>query len=101
MIKGQVQDQAFPVAFKEMEVELLILSARKIVKKKKKKDVRFTQQGGTIRNKDTGQTVMFYEHNGIYFLKLKTSGPNDNTGQLGVVRPGTPCAVTLNLGAAL
>ena len=71
-----------------MEVELPILSARKIVKNKN--DVGFTQQGGTIQNQVAGQTTKFYEHDGVYFLKLTISGPNDNTGQLGFVRPGTP-----------
>ena len=89
MIKSQVQDQPFPAAFKEMEVELPILrSVRKIVKKKN--DVRFTQKSGTIRSQVAGETIKFYEQEGVYFLKLKISGPNGNTGQLGFVRPGTP-----------
>ena len=71
-----------------MEVELPILSVRKIVKKKN--EVCFTQQGGTIRNQVTGQTIKFYEHDGVYFLELKKSGPTDITGQLGFVGPGTP-----------
>ena len=53
LIKGYVREQSFPVAFKDMEVELPILSVRKIVKKKN--DVRFTQKGGTIRNQVTGR----------------------------------------------
>ena len=88
LIKGQVQDQQFLVAFKDMEVELPILSVRKIVKKKN--DVRFPQQGGTIRSQGAGQTIKFYEHDGVYVLKFLITLPNDNTGQLGFVRPGTP-----------
>ena len=88
MIKGQAQDQPSPVTLKDMEVELPFLSVRKIVKKKN--DVRFTQKGGTIRSQVTGKTIKFFEHEGVYFLNIKISGPNDNTGQLGFVRPRTP-----------
>ena len=82
-----------------MEVKLPILSVRKIAKKKN--DVQFTLQGGTIRSQVAWQTIRFYERDGVYLIKLKISKPNDNTGQLGFVRPGTPRAMTPSLGSAL
>ena len=67
-IKATAQGADFSVAFKDMETELPILSVRKIVKKNN--DVRFRQDGGTIRNRTSGREVRFYQHEGVYFLKL-------------------------------
>ena len=87
-VHGTVDDLPFSVAFKDMEVELPILSVRKMVRRNN--DVRFSGKGGTIRNKNTGRVLKFYEHEGVYFLKLKVNGPDADLGQAGFTRPGHP-----------
>ena len=73
-IKATAQGAEFNVTFKDMETELPILSVRKMVKKNH--DVRFRRDGGTIRHRATGREMLFYEHEGVYFLKLKISNPD-------------------------
>ena len=75
VIPAKVADKAFPVAFKDMEVEMPILSVRKMVKRCNV--VRFADGGGTIRNSQTGRTIRLYEHEGVYFLKLKVDDVTD------------------------
>ena len=75
VIPAKVAGKAFPVAFKDMEVEMPILSVRKMVKRRNV--VRFADGGGTIRNSQTGRTIRFYEHEGVYFLKLKVDDVTD------------------------
>ena len=75
MIHSTAQDIPFPVAFKDMETELPILSVRKMVKRNN--DVRFRRGGGSIHNRATGKSINFHEHEGVYFLKLKISDPKD------------------------
>ena len=74
VVDATAQDVPFPVAFKDMETELPILSVRKMVKRNN--DVQFQKRGGVIRNRDTGKSVQFYEHEGVYFLKLKVNDPH-------------------------
>ena len=47
---------------------------------KRNNDVRFRRGGGSIRNRSTGHQVNFYEHEGVYFLKLKVSAPDSING---------------------
>ena len=61
------------MAFKDMETELPILSVRKIVRRNN--EVKFLQEGGIIRNRSTGEVIPFYEHQGVYFVKLKIKDP--------------------------
>ena len=86
-INSTVDDEPFPVAFKDMDVELPILSVRKMVKRNHA--VSFDEGGGTLYNKVTKKTLHFYEYEGVYFIKLKVSGPDEDIGQL-FARPGTP-----------
>ena len=46
VVHGSVDGVEFPIPFKNMEVELTILSIRKMVRRRN--DVRFTNGGGTI-----------------------------------------------------
>ena len=84
-IQSSAQDHAFPIAFKDMEVELPILSVRKIVKNANR--VSFHDGGGSIKNKHSRKTIRFYEHEGVYFLKLKVHGPDDDLQSLDFIRP--------------
>ena len=88
IVKGTVDGDEFCVPFKDMDVELPILSVRKIVKRRN--SVRFNQRGGTIKCLDTGRILKFYEHEGVYFIKLKVTDPAIDPQQLGFARPGTP-----------
>ena len=74
VVHATAQDIPFSVAFKDMETELPILSVRKMVKRNN--DVQFRKKGGVIRNRETGKSVQFYEHEGVYFLKLKVNDPH-------------------------
>ena len=87
-VNGTADGEEFPVAFKDMQVEMPILSMRKIVKKSNR--VCFENGGGHIRNKQTGRRIRFYEFEGVYFLKLKMHSPSSDTGQSDFHRPGTP-----------
>ena len=73
-VNGMVDNHEFPIAFKDMETELPILSVRKMVKRNN--EVKFKKDGGFIRNRDTGRLLKFYEHEGVYFLKLKVLDPS-------------------------
>ena len=61
-------------------------SARKMIKRRN--IVNFRDGGGTIRNRTTGKVFRFYEHDGVYFLKLKTSGPDSDLADAGFHRQG-------------
>ena len=79
-------DQPFPVAFKDMEVEMPILSVRKMVKRGN--DIDFRKGGGFIRNRNNGKTVRFHEYEGVYYLKLRVENPADVVNIMGFPRPG-------------
>ena len=83
VVHATAQGEEFQVAFKDMETELPILSVRKIVKRDGN-DVRFRKGGGQIRNSLSGKVVNFYEHEGVYFIKLKIKNPNDLDENLGM-----------------
>ena len=85
-ISASAGGQDFHCAFKDMEVELPILSVRKIVKRRN--TVEFADAGGTITHNDSGAVMRFFEHEGVYFLKLKVHDPNAPSPQLGFSRQG-------------
>ena len=73
LVHAAVQNYDFDVAFKDMETELPILSVRKMVKNQN--DVISEESGGSIRNRKTGRVIKFFEHEGVYFLKMKVKDP--------------------------
>jgi hypothetical protein len=73
VIRANVQGEDFTVAFKDMETDLPILSVRKMVKQDN--TVNFRNGGGTITNNKTHRVVRFFEHEGVYFIKLKIDDP--------------------------
>ena len=83
-IGGTVEGMNFRAKFRDMEVEIPILSVRKIVKGNN--DVSFTEDGGWIRNRQTGALMHFYEYEGVYFIKLRV----DAIADLGFARPEHP-----------
>ena len=50
-----------------------LLSVRRVVKNKNR--VLFEDAGGHIESKSTGMRIPFFEHAGVYFLKLKIKKP--------------------------
>ena len=42
---------------------------------KHRNDVIFEDSGGSIRNRKTGRVINFFEHEGVYFLKIKVKDP--------------------------
>ena len=87
MVTGKVDGKYFPVAFKDMDVEMPILSMRKLVKRQNV--VRFTEGGGTIKNKKTNKVIKFYEYEGVYFAKLAVDDPGISGMPVSITRP--PC----------
>lgn len=73
VVGATCQGSDFNVAFKDMETDLPILSVRKMIKMGS--DVEFHDGGGSIHNRRTGNTLLFYEHEGVYFIKLKVKDP--------------------------
>ena len=73
IVGATCQGSDFNVAFKDMETDLPILSVRKMIKAGS--DVEFHDGGGSIRNRQTGLTLFFYEHEGVYFIKFKVKDP--------------------------
>ena len=67
-----------PIAFSNMKVDVPILSVRRMVKLGN--DVVFTESGGTITNRVTGQILKFVEADGTYWIKLKVGPPIDGDG---------------------
>ena len=76
---GKIEGHASSIDFRDMEVEMPILSVRKIIKKRNL--VQFEEDGGYIKNRDTGHQTKFYECDGAYFLKLRIDDP-EVVGQL-------------------
>ena len=74
VVKATADGHDFSPAFKDMETELPILSVRKIVRNDN--DVLFRHGGGVIKGRTNGQTIQFYEFQGVYFVKLKVADPN-------------------------
>ena len=65
--KGNLHD--FDIVFNHMKVKLPILSLRSVVKRKS--SVRINEHGGYIKNTLTGATIPVYEHDDVYYVKIK------------------------------
>ena len=87
-VDASVDDLPLTVVFRDMEVETPIMSVRKMVRHKN--DVKFTDNGGTITNRRTGRVINFHEHEGVYVLKLKVKGPDNDLEDTGFARQVPP-----------
>ena len=65
--------QEFDIDFCNIKTHMPILSVRRVVKNKNR--VLFEDEGGHIEIKATGMRIPFFEHEGVYFLKLKIKKP--------------------------
>ena len=70
-----IDDHEMPIVFSNLKVDVPILSVRRMVKLGN--DVIFTEIGGSITNKMSGQKLTFIEADGTYWIKLKIQPPDD------------------------
>jgi hypothetical protein len=61
------------VRWNVMKVKVPILSVRKLVRDQH--SVRFQDDGGYIKNLQTGDKIPFFEHMGVYYLIMKIPPP--------------------------
>ena len=80
-VNAEIQGIDMPIAFSNIQVDVPILSVRRMVKLGN--DVIFTESGGTITNRTTGTQLNFIEAEGTYWIKLKIKKPSadDDTPQ--------------------
>ena len=76
IISGMSDSQKIRIPFQDMDVELPIISVRKCVKSGK--DVRFFEEGGELRDRNTGKTIKIFEIDGTYFIKMKVDLPDNS-----------------------
>ena len=90
-VHAEVDGQSIAVRFVNMKVKCPILSVRKLCKEGN--EVRMNRRGGFIRHVKTGKVINFFEHQGVYYMKLKIQPPVppppsiDSSGQV-FARPG-------------
>ena len=61
-----------------MRVRTPILSVRKLVRDDH--EIYTTRGGGSIRNTTSGKQIKFFEHAGVYYLKLEITSRADSNG---------------------
>ena len=71
--KGIVEGLGLDVQWSSMPVKVPILSVRKLVKDQH--HVRFHDKGGYIKCLRTGARIPFFEHQGVYYLKMRFLPP--------------------------
>ena len=71
-----------------MKGKVPILSVRQNVKDRNR--VASEDDGGYIQNKSTGKRIRFFEHQGVYDMKIKLKTPQPSEPDMGFVRPGNP-----------
>ena len=75
-VDTEVDGIDMPIAFSNIKVDVPILSVRRMVKLGN--DVIFTESGGTITNRATGNVLHFIEAEGTYWIKLKIKKPDED-----------------------
>ena len=72
-VQGTIDGQNVGVTFDHMKVKIPILSVRKLIKDNN--EVYINRKGGVITNLDSGKQIKFFNHQGVYYLKLKIHDP--------------------------
>ena len=75
-VHGVVGETAVKVRFNDMDVECPILSVRRLCTDGH--DVYLNRAGGYIERLATGQRIPFFEHQGVYYIKMKVMPPPPN-----------------------
>ena len=74
--EGTVEGHKLNVKWNAMNVKVPILSVRKLVKDNH--NVKFRKNGGCILNLLTGERIPFFAFQGVYYLKMKFSPPENH-----------------------
>ena len=77
-INGEVDNERVSIEFDRMRVRTRILSVCKLVRNDH--EIYIKRGGGSIRNTTSGKQTKFFEHAGVYYLKLKITPPVDGNG---------------------
>ena len=72
-VHGMAGDKSVQIRFNDMDVQCPILSVRRLCTDGH--DVYLNKAGGYIENLVNGQRIPFFEHQGVYYLKLKIVPP--------------------------
>ena len=82
---GSVDGTQISKTWSHMHVKCPILSVRCLVEDGH--DVWIRKGGGIIRNLQSKKELRFFEHAGVYYLKMKIDQPDGKAAQ-GFARPG-------------
>ena len=74
---GTVGDVQVGVTWSHMKVKCPILSVRCLVDDGH--DMWVRKGGGVIRHTETGKELLFFEHAGVYYIKMKIHEPDTLT----------------------
>ena len=77
-VNGEVDNDKFSIQCDHMRVRTPILSVRKLVRDDH--EIYIKRCGNSIRNITSGKQIKFFEHAGVYYLKLKITPPVDSNG---------------------
>jgi len=73
--EGSVDGMPLNIRWNAMKVKVPILSVRRLVHDNH--DVTIGRNGGFLRNLRNGNQIPFFEHQGVYYLKMKIHRPDD------------------------
>ena len=76
-VQGQVDGNNVEILWNHMHVKCPILSVLRLAQDGN--EVIMRQDGGEIVNVETGKRLPFFQHNGVYYLKLKVNRPNNSS----------------------
>mgnify|MGYP003315623061 CR=1 FL=1 len=71
--EGSVNGLPLALSWDVMKVKVPIISVRKLVRDYH--NVYFKKHGGYIKNLRTGHRLPFFEYQGVYYIKYKVEGP--------------------------
>ena len=74
--RGTVDGNNVEIQWNHMHVKCPILSVLRLTKEGNEVIIR--DDGGEIVNKASGKRIPFFQHNGVYYLKLKITKPDDS-----------------------
>ena len=77
---GTVAGKSLNIKWNAMKVKVPMLSVRKLVHDRH--TVRFQENGGYIKQLQTGVKIPFFEHMGVYYLTMKIKPPEHIVSQL-------------------
>ena len=72
--RGQVDGNEVSIIWNHMKVKCPILSVLRLTKDGNEVIIR--ENGGEIVNLATGKRIPFFQHNGVYYLKLQVHNPS-------------------------